>query len=137
MIQQRTKLILGELSTNLLELQISGINCIMSSFHYLFCWNKGSLKENHFMLYTVWNSNDISRSFWAISYYFWVSWIHSWCNQTFRSEWVCEALLGRTVPILYPCHVCYTAFPDEKSIKDHFRWKWFCFLQFFMYHKWY
>eukprot|EP00088_Acartia_fossae_P021655 TRINITY_DN23030_c0_g1_i11.p1 TRINITY_DN23030_c0_g1~~TRINITY_DN23030_c0_g1_i11.p1 ORF type:complete len:754 (-),score=93.36 TRINITY_DN23030_c0_g1_i11:204-2465(-) len=37
-----------------------------------------------------------------------------------RSEWVCEALLGRIVPILYPCHVCYTAFPDEKSIKDHF-----------------
>eukprot|EP00088_Acartia_fossae_P002254 TRINITY_DN1089_c0_g1_i4.p1 TRINITY_DN1089_c0_g1~~TRINITY_DN1089_c0_g1_i4.p1 ORF type:complete len:587 (-),score=135.50 TRINITY_DN1089_c0_g1_i4:179-1885(-) len=38
-----------------------------------------------------------------------------------RSTWVCEALIGKVVPILFPCHVCYQVFTEEKDIKDHFR----------------
>ena len=40
-----------------------------------------------------------------------------------RSKWVCEALIGSLVPILYPCHVCYSVFTQEKHIKEHFRYK--------------
>ena len=38
-----------------------------------------------------------------------------------RSEWVCQSLLGRIVPRLYPCHLCYQVFDDGELLKHHFR----------------
>jgi len=37
-----------------------------------------------------------------------------------RSEWICEALFGRFIPILFPCHICYSVYQDEREIKQHF-----------------
>jgi len=37
-----------------------------------------------------------------------------------KSNWICESLFGKYVPVVYPCHVCYTPFPGEHEIKEHF-----------------
>jgi len=37
-----------------------------------------------------------------------------------RSHWISESLFGKYIPIVYPCHVCYTAYADERDIKEHF-----------------
>ena len=39
-----------------------------------------------------------------------------------RSHWISESLFGKYFPIVYPCHVCYTAYADERDIKEHFRY---------------
>lgn len=38
-----------------------------------------------------------------------------------RSEWVCQSLLGRIAPRLFPCHLCYQVFDDGELLKHHFR----------------
>jgi len=38
-----------------------------------------------------------------------------------RSKWTCEALFGRYIPIIYPCHICYNVFEFEEELKEHFR----------------
>ena len=37
-----------------------------------------------------------------------------------RSKWTCEALFGRYIPIIYPCHICYNVFEFEEELKAGF-----------------
>jgi len=37
-----------------------------------------------------------------------------------RSQWICECLFGKLVPVIYPCHVCYDAFSSCDDLKKHF-----------------
>jgi DNA-directed RNA polymerase subunit RPC12/RpoP len=38
-----------------------------------------------------------------------------------KAKWICEALFGRYLPIIYPCHICYTVYELEDELKEHFR----------------
>jgi len=38
-----------------------------------------------------------------------------------RADWICQALMGRTVERLFPCHVCYSVFVTDEELRQHFR----------------
>jgi len=38
-----------------------------------------------------------------------------------RADWICQALLGRHVDRIYPCHVCYSVFTSDNDLRQHFR----------------
>jgi len=38
-----------------------------------------------------------------------------------RADWICQALMGRTVERLFPCHVCYSVFVTADELRQHFR----------------
>jgi len=38
-----------------------------------------------------------------------------------RATWICQALVGKVVEKLYPCHVCYSVFVTADELRQHFR----------------